>query len=91
MARLEERIRKLEQASTNVVLEAMTDEELRDYAGKHWVAPPWGSHESTAAILTIVGRKPSKLPVVPDQLLPPDEEGWPAMSPFPKGAPDEVT
>ena len=77
MARLEERVRKLETDSAHVDLESMTDEELMAHAGEHWEAPPWGSRKTMAAMLTLVSRKPSAFPVVPDHLLPPDEEDHP--------------
>lgn len=77
MARLEERVRKLEAAKAEVDLKSMTDEELDAYAEAHWKEPPWGSDETVAAILTKIGRKPSAWPVVPDHLLPPDDEDYP--------------
>lgn len=77
MPKLEERVRKLEAESANVDLKSMTDEELSVYAEKHWKEPPWGSRETVAAVLTLVARKPSTFPVVPDQLLPPDDEDYP--------------
>lgn len=77
MARLEERVRKLEATTEQVDLQSMTDDELMAYAGEHWKEPPWGSRETVAAVLTLVGRTPSTFPVVPDHLLPPDDEDLP--------------
>lgn len=64
MRRLDERVRKLEESAARVDLENLTDDELMQYAGEHWVAPPWGSRDSVAAVLTKVLRKPSPFPPV---------------------------
>ncbi len=76
MAKLESRIRKLEESAAHVDLEAMSDDELMQYARDHWVAPPWGSRESVAAVLTKVLRKPSAfLPVHRDPDFHADPKG----------------
>lgn len=72
MPRLDERVRKLEESAAHVDLEALTDDELMQYAGEHWVTPPWGSRESVAAVLTKVLRKPSAFLPVPTDELPLD-------------------
>ncbi|MFC7411589.1 hypothetical protein [Hydrogenophaga atypica] len=67
MPRLDKRVRKLEESAAHVDLEALTDDELMQFAGKHWKVPPWGSRQSVAAVLTKVLRKPSPfLPVQRD-------------------------
>lgn len=71
MPKLDERVRRLEKAAVHVDLDSLSDEELMAYASAHWVAPPWGSRESVAAVLTMVLRRPSTLPIVPTYLLPP--------------------
>lgn len=76
MARLEERVRKLEAASQNVDLNSMTDDELHEYAEKHWKEPPWGSDESVAACLVLALRHNKPMPVVPCHLLPPYDEDF---------------
>jgi hypothetical protein len=76
MPKLNERVRRLEQAAAHVDLEAMSDAELTAYASAHWVAPPWGSRESMAAVLTMVLRRPSTLPIVPTHLLLPDDTDY---------------
>lgn len=76
MPKLDERVRRLEQAAAHVDLDAMSDDELMEYASAHWVAPPWGSRESVAAVLTMVLRRPSTLPIVPTHLLPPDDADY---------------
>jgi hypothetical protein len=77
MPRLDERVRKLEESAAHVDLVAMTDDALMQYAGDHWVAPPWGSRESVAAVLTKVLRKPSAFLPVPTDELPPDDRDHP--------------
>ncbi len=62
MARLEQRIARMEQTVANVDLNAMTDDELRAHAGTF----PMFSREMYAAILTIVNRYPSAFHVVYD-------------------------
>ena len=62
MARLEQRIARMEQTVANVDLNAMTDDELRAHARTF----PMFSREMYAAILTIVNRHPSAFPVVYD-------------------------
>lgn len=62
MSRLEQRVSRMEQAMAHVDLKAMTDEELRTYASKF----PMFSKEMYAAVLTLVGRRPSAWPVVHD-------------------------
>lgn len=62
MTNLEKRVAKMEQATADVDLEAMTDDELHAYAAKF----PMFSREMYAAILTLVGRRPSAFPVVHD-------------------------
>lgn len=74
MAKLETRVRKLEESAERVDLESMTDDELMQYAKLHWKAPPWGSRETTAAILTMVQRKPSTIRPVPTEELPLEDE-----------------
>jgi len=72
MPRLDERVRRLEESAQHVDLEAMSADELMQYADDHWVAPPWGSRESVAAVLTLVLRTPSTFKPVPTEMLPPD-------------------
>lgn len=62
MTKLENRVARIEKATAHVDLDAMTDEELRAYAGKF----PMFSKEMYAAVLTIVGRRPSAFQVVHD-------------------------
>ena len=62
MTNLEKRVAKMEQAGADVDLKSMSDEELRAYAAKC----PSGSSEMYAAVLTLVGRRPSAFPVVHD-------------------------
>jgi len=62
MARLEQRVVKIEQAAAHVDLKAMTDDELHKYAEKF----PMLSSERVAAIIALVNRHPSTLPVVYD-------------------------
>lgn len=62
MPSLETRLAALEKAAAHVDLNAMTDDELRAYAGKF----PMFSREMYAAILTLVQRRPSAFPVVYD-------------------------
>ena len=62
MHRLEKRISQLEGARAIVNLKKMTDEELLAYAGTF----PMGSEEMFAAVLALVLRHPSPLPVVHD-------------------------
>lgn len=76
MPKLDERLRRLELAAAHVDLDAMSDEELMAYASAHWAAPPWGSRESVAAVLTMVLRRPSILQIVPTHLLPPDDADY---------------
>lgn len=73
MPRLDERVRKLEESAAHVDLETMTDDELMQHAGVHWVKPPWGSRECVAAVLTKVLRQPSAFLPVPTHKLPPDD------------------
>ena len=62
MARLEQRIAKMEHALADVDLHAMTDDELRAHAGSF----PMFSRRMYAVILTLVNRHPSAFPVVHD-------------------------
>lgn len=62
MAKLEQRIAKMERAVADVDLNAMTDAELLAHAGTF----PMFSKEMYAAILTKVNRHPSAFPVVYD-------------------------
>lgn len=62
MPRLEHRVIKLERTVAQVDLKSMTDAELREHAGKF----PMFSKEMYAAILTLVGRRPSALSIVYD-------------------------
>lgn len=62
MTRLESRVAKMEKSAAHVDLKSMTDNELRVHAGKF----PMFSREMYAAILTLVGRRPSAFPVVHD-------------------------
>ena len=62
MARLEQRLAKMELAAAHVDFKAMTDDELRIYAEKL----PELSSERFAAIVALVNRHPSTLPVVYD-------------------------
>ncbi|PJI96442.1 hypothetical protein CLU85_1188 [Acidovorax sp. 69] len=62
MTKLENRVAKMEKATAHVDLDSMTDEELHAYAGKF----PMFSKEMYAAVLTLVGRRPSAFPVVHD-------------------------
>ena len=62
MTNLEQRVAKMEQAADDVDLKSMTDDELRAYAAKC----PSGSSEMYAAVLALVGRRPSAFPVVHD-------------------------
>lgn len=66
MGNLNERVRRLEAAASQVDLKAMTDDELAQYAEAHWREPPWGSRECVAAVLTMVQRQPSAMPIVHD-------------------------
>jgi hypothetical protein len=59
MARLEQRVAKLEQA-TQVDLNSLTDDELRAYAAKF----PMHSSERLTANIVLVNRHPSTLPIV---------------------------
>jgi len=77
MPRLDERVRKLEESAAHVDLETMTDDELMQHAGVHWVEPPWGSRECVAAVLTKVLRKPSAFLPVPTDRLPLDDRDYP--------------
>ena len=60
MPRLEHRVTKMEQAVTSVHLNRMTDAELLAHAGTF----PMFSKGMYAAVLTVVGRHPSPLPIV---------------------------
>lgn len=62
MTKLENRVARIEKATAQVDLDAMTDEELHAYASKF----PMFSKEMYAAVLTLVGRRPSAWPVVHD-------------------------
>ena len=62
MTRLENRVARMEKTTAIVDLDAMTDEELHAYADKF----PMFSREMYAAVLTLVGRRPSAFPVVHD-------------------------
>ena len=62
MAKLEQRIAKMEHAAAHVDLNAMTDDELMAHAGTF----PMFSKEMYAAILTKVIRHPSAFKVVHD-------------------------
>ncbi len=62
MANLEKRVAKMEQATGDVDLKAMSDDELHAYAAKF----PMFSREMYAAILTLAGRRRSAFPVVYD-------------------------
>lgn len=62
MSKLKNRVAKIEKATAQVDLDAMTDEELHAYASKF----PMFSKEMYAAVLTLVGRRPSAWPVVHD-------------------------
>lgn len=62
MQSLEKRIALLEEARALVNLKTMTDDELMAYAGTFEM----GSKEMYAAVLTLVGRRPSAFPVVYD-------------------------
>ncbi len=62
MTKLENRVARIEKATAQVDLDAMTDEELHAYASKF----PMFSTEMYAAVLTLVGRRPSAWPVVHD-------------------------
>ena len=60
MTKLENRVARMEKATAHVDLDAMTDEQLHAYAGKF----PMFSKEMYAAVLTLVGRRPSAFQVV---------------------------
>lgn len=62
MVRLEQRVVKIEQAAAHVDFKAMTDDELRTYVEKL----PSLSSERVAAVIALVNRHPSTLPVVYD-------------------------
>ena len=62
MTKLENRVARIEKATAQVDLDAMTDEELHAYASNF----PMFSREMYAAVLTLVGRRPSAWPVVHD-------------------------
>ena len=62
MPRLEHRVTKMEQAVTSAHLNRMTDAELLAHAGTF----PMFTKGMYAAILTLVGRRPSSLPIVYD-------------------------
>ena len=62
MQSLEKRVSLLEGARALVNLKTMTDDELMAYAGTFEM----GSKEMYAAVLTVVGRRPSAFPVVYD-------------------------
>ena len=62
MQSLEKRVSLLEGARAIVNLRTMTDDELMAYAGRFEM----GSKEMYAAVLTVVGRRPSAFPVVYD-------------------------
>ena len=60
MTKLEKRVARMEQAAADVDLNAMTDAELHAHAGKF----PMLSKEMYAAVLTLVGRRPSAWPPI---------------------------
>lgn len=60
MPSLESRVTKMEQAVAHVDLNRMTDAELLAHAGMF----PMFSAGMYAAVLTLVGRHPSTLPIV---------------------------
>ena len=62
MQSLEKRVSLLEGARALVNLNTMTNDELMAYAGTFEM----GSKEMYAAVLTVVGRRPSAFPVVHD-------------------------
>ena len=62
MQSLEKRVLLLEEARAAVNLKMMTDDELMAYAGTFQM----DSKEMYAAVLTVVGRRPSAFPVVHD-------------------------
>lgn len=62
MPSLESRVTKMEQAVAHVDLNRMTDAELLAHAGTF----PMFSKGMYAAVLTLVGRYPSTLPIVKD-------------------------
>lgn len=62
MTGLKKRVASMEQATAHVNLKAMTDAELLAHAGKF----PMFSKEMYAAVITLVGRRPSAFPVVHD-------------------------
>jgi hypothetical protein len=64
MTRLEQRVARMEQTTAHVDLNAMTDEELHAHASKF----PMFSKEMYAAVMTLVGRRPSAWQVVYDDL-----------------------
>ena len=69
MPTLEQRVIRLEKAATHVTLDAMTGDELLAYAARF----PMFSRQMYAAVLTLVQRRQSTLPVVhddPDRALP---------------------
>lgn len=69
MSVLESRVTKMEQAVTSVHLNRMTDAELLAYAGTF----PMFTKGMYTAVLTLIGRRPSALPVVkeaPDHAKP---------------------
>lgn len=60
MPALESRIARMEHAAAHVDLNKMTDEELLAHAGTF----PMFSKGMYAAVLTLVGRYPSAMPIV---------------------------
>ncbi|OGB29659.1 MAG: hypothetical protein A3I16_05535 [Burkholderiales bacterium RIFCSPLOWO2_02_FULL_66_35] len=62
MPSLEPRIAKMEQTAAHVHLDDMTDAQLLDHAGTF----PMFSRGMYAAVLTVVGRHPSAVPIVKD-------------------------
>lgn len=60
MSNLETRVAKMEQAVAYVDLSGMTDAKLVAHAGTF----PMNSRGMCAAVLTLVGRRPSEFPVV---------------------------
>ncbi|MFC7434320.1 hypothetical protein ACFQNJ_07330 [Hydrogenophaga bisanensis] len=62
MSALESRVTKMEQAVTCFHLNRMTDAELLAHAGTF----PMFTKGMYTAVLTLVGRRPSALPVVKD-------------------------
>lgn len=73
MPSLDARVTKLERSEAEVDLKGMTDEQL----SAHAKMLPTGSRAMYAAVLTLVGRRNSKLPIVHDD----PERGWALVRP----------